>query len=69
MTEFFRTNIDRRGRIVRVIWGVLTTGGGIVLLWVNSWAAIVLIAAGIFSFFEAARGWCVMRACGIKTKW
>ena len=68
MGKFFKTNIDRRGRIARTVWGVLTTGGGIALLSWNRWAGSVLIAVGVFSFFEAARGWCVVRACGIKTK-
>jgi hypothetical protein len=29
---------------------------------------VALVAAGGFAFYEAVRGWCVMRACGIKTK-
>ncbi len=28
---------------------------------------MVLIAAGLFCAFEAWRGWCAARACGIKT--
>jgi hypothetical protein len=28
----------------------------------------VLIAAGLFSLFEANRGWCAARALGFKTK-
>jgi uncharacterized membrane protein len=68
MGKFFKTNIDRRGRIARIIWGLLVIGGGIVLVRSHAWAGGLLIAAGLFSFFEAARGWCVMRACGIKTK-
>lgn len=27
-----------------------------------------LLAAAIFVGFEALRGWCALRACGIKTK-
>lgn len=30
--------------------------------------AIILIASGGFVMFEALRGWCALRACGIKTK-
>lgn len=49
--------------------------GGIALLILGvalssvSWiaAVFVLVSAG-FLLFEALRGWCVMRACGIKTK-
>jgi hypothetical protein len=46
----------------------VVTAGGIALISRSRWAAGILIAAGIFSFFEAARGWCIVRACGIKTK-
>lgn len=68
MPKFFQSNIDRRGRIARTIWGVLVTGAGIVLAPRSGWIGGLLISAGLFSFFEAARGWCIMRACGIKTK-
>ena len=29
---------------------------------------VALIAAAAFMFFEAARGWCAARACGLKTQ-
>jgi hypothetical protein len=68
-------NIDNAGRLARAISGVLTIGVGILFLvfgWPHSEAgrwtlAVVAFAAGGFQLFEAARGWCVMRACGIKT--
>jgi hypothetical protein len=28
-----------------------------------------LAAGGVFCLFEALRGWCVARACGLKTRW
>jgi hypothetical protein len=28
----------------------------------------VLATAGVFALFEALRGWCLARACGIKTR-
>jgi hypothetical protein len=34
----------------------------------SGWICIALLAAGVFALYEAARGWCLMRACGIKTK-
>ena len=68
MGNFFARNIDRCGRIVRAVWGVALIIAG-VLLWERStWICLALVAAGAFAFCEAARGWCVMRACGIKTK-
>ena len=35
---------------------------------VAAWLGVVLLVMGLFVAFEAARGWCVLRACGIKTK-
>jgi hypothetical protein len=32
------------------------------------WLAVLLAMAGVFGLFEALRGWCLMRACGVKTK-
>jgi hypothetical protein len=32
------------------------------------WACLALVVVGVFGLFEAARGWCVARACGIKTR-
>jgi hypothetical protein len=32
------------------------------------WPAIVLAILGVFSLFEALRGWCMLRACGFKTR-
>ena len=30
--------------------------------------ALVLALSGAFVLFEALRGWCALRACGIKTR-
>ena len=68
MGNFFMPNITRLGRIVRAVWGLALVIAG-VLLWARSmWICLVLLALGAFALYEAARGWCVMRACGIKTK-
>jgi hypothetical protein len=34
----------------------------------SAWLVIFLAAAGLFGVFEAVRGWCFARACGLKTK-
>jgi hypothetical protein len=34
----------------------------------SMWLGLVLAACGVFVLFEALRGWCAMRACGIKTR-
>ena len=35
---------------------------------VSIWLGLLLAVSGGFVLFEALRGWCVMRACGIKTR-
>jgi hypothetical protein len=68
VTGFFKPNITRAGRIARAIWGVLVAGLGVLAVSWKPWVAVVLFAAGAFALFEALRGWCVLRACGIRTR-
>jgi hypothetical protein len=68
--RFLAPNIDRKGRLARVLYGCLMIIAG----WLLSRAshrglAVAAILAGGFAWLEAARGWCIVRACGIKTKW
>lgn len=62
-----RRNIENFGRAIRGLSGVLFILGGF-LAWHSRGIAIVLFLAGLFCIFEALRGWCALRACGIKTK-
>ena len=68
MKPFFSSNIDNKGRIVRGLGAV----GLFVAAWfafgVAMWLGIVFVACGGFVLFETVRGWCVLRACGLKTK-
>jgi len=68
MGTFFARNIDRRGRIVRAIWGTSLIIAGLLLWGRNGWICLALVGFGVFALYEAARGWCLMRACGIKTR-
>jgi hypothetical protein len=68
MSKLFAPNIGRTGRIARAIIGVVLLVGGLVLSVSNVWVGIVLTASGAFGLFEAFRGWCLMRACGFKTR-
>jgi uncharacterized membrane protein len=68
MKKFFSPNIDARGRLVRGLGGGALVILGVFLCRVNLLAAVLTIIFGGFVFFEAVRGWCLMRACGIKTK-
>ena len=69
-------NIDQRGRKARMVGGVIVDlcGVALILTSVLSTNASAMLAVGIFlsvagSFmiFEGARGWCALRAMGIKT--
>jgi hypothetical protein len=71
-----KCNIDRRGKVARLIWGLLLLVAGITMLikvarpsgsaW--AWTAtLVCLAGGAFAIFESAVGWCVVRALGLKT--
>lgn len=68
MSQFFRPNIQRNGRIARGVIGSLCLVAGIIIAGDYSLWGLLLVAAGIFAIFEAMRGWCFARACGIKTK-
>jgi len=68
VSQFFRPNIQRNGRIARGVIGSLCLVAGIIVAGDYSLWGLILVAAGIFAIFEAMRGWCFARACGIKTK-
>jgi len=64
----FSRNIDNKGRFARGITAlVIFTAAGFGFI-VSCWLGIGLLAVGVFVTFEALRGWCVLRACGIRTK-
>jgi len=69
VTGFFKPNITRAGRIARALWGAGVAGLGVLALSWKPWVAGVLFAASAFALFEALRGWCLLRACGLRTKW
>jgi hypothetical protein len=68
VSNFFRPNIKRQGRIARGAIGSLCLIAGIILVDVRLWLGLIFVVAGLFAIFEAVRGWCLARACGIKTK-
>ncbi|HSY09896.1 MAG TPA: YgaP-like transmembrane domain [Candidatus Dormibacteraeota bacterium] len=68
MNRFFRPNLDRHGRMARGVIGALCLIAGIIVVDYNFWLGIVFVAAGLFAIFESLRGWCLVRACGIRTK-
>lgn len=66
--SFLSPNIGPKGRLIRAA-GALGLVVGAVCAWPHSRAAaFVLGVSAAFVAFEAARGWCALRACGVKTK-
>src|SRR3954470_20109147 len=68
MAGFFKRNISFQGRIARGITGSILLITGIILADATLWASIPLVVIGLFCIFEAVRGWCFLRACGVRTK-
>jgi hypothetical protein len=66
---FWSLNISGTGRFVRILSGIIFLAaavvvyleGGVVLPW-------ILGVVGAFAIFEGVFGWCLIRACGIKTR-
>jgi len=70
-------NIDARGKAIRLAYGSALVIGGLVLIltWARptgGWAAwcvsLIAVLGGGFAVFEAAAGWCIVRAMGFKTR-
>ena len=69
-------NIDQRGRKARLVTGIVvdTCGAGLIVAGILLGdhrllaGGILCSVAGSFMIFEGARGWCVLRALGVKTK-
>ena len=64
----FAPNIEKKGRLLRGLTAMVLIIGGIVALPFILILGVVLLASGAFVLFEALRGWCALRACGITTK-
>lgn len=69
-------NIDSRGKLARMIYGIALLFVGILLsfFWAGrqgeAWRWVIAIActvSGAFAIFEAWAGWCVVRAMGFRT--
>ena len=65
--KLFAPNIAARGRALRAMAGLIILSAGFVLRSHSRLAAAICVFVAIFIFFEAARGWCAARACGIRT--
>jgi hypothetical protein len=67
-SPFFRPNLERKGRIVRGLGALALALAGAIMLFKIALLGIVLLVSAGFVLVEAVRGWCVLRACGVKTK-
>ena len=68
MKPIFSRNIDNKGRLMRGFGAFALLVGAAFAFTLSVWLGWVLLAAGVFVAFEALRGWCALRACGIRTK-
>jgi hypothetical protein len=67
MSSFFAPNIGNKGRIARGVFASLLLGAAGFTFTVHWIPAVLLTLAGLFVLFESLRGWCVLRACKLKT--
>ena len=68
MKSFLSPNIETKGRVIRGVGALALLLGAGFGFTVSVWLGLALLASGLFVGFEALRGWCFLRACGIKTK-
>lgn len=68
MKAFFSRNIDRKGRLVRGACALVLLAGAAVAFQSSAVLGCALGISGGFVLFEALRGWCALRACGIRTR-
>lgn len=68
MKSLLNPNIGTRGRLARAFGGLLLLVGALFGYRFSSWLSVTLVFGGAFMLFEAARGWCALRACGVKTR-
>ena len=68
MKPLFSRNISNTGRLVRGLGSVALLIGAVLGFGVSKWLGVALAVSGVFVLFEALRGWCVLRACGVKTR-
>jgi membrane-bound ClpP family serine protease len=68
VSSFFKPNLDRHGRMARGVIGALCLIAGIIVAGDYTLWGLILVVAGLFAMVEAVCGWCIARACGIRTR-
>ena len=62
-----KQNIEKGGRVARGGISIIFLLAAGVLAPYSAPLAVIFLLIGLFTLFEAVRGWCAVRACGIKT--
>jgi hypothetical protein len=68
MKKLLVRNLQSEGRWVRGIGALVFGGVALSVIPFSRRLSLVLFLAAIFTGFEAIRGWCLLRACGIRTQ-
>lgn len=68
MRRFFPRNITNQGRLVRALAATALFIGGAFSTKVSIWLGLVMGVSGGLLLFQAVSGWCLLRACGIRTR-
>ncbi len=67
--SFWHPNIDTRGRIIRGIMAVILAAAAFLAHRRGiGWLAVILAISALVGLVETVRGWCLLRACKIKTR-
>ncbi len=64
----FQPNLTASGRLIRGLGSIALFIGGAFALRIHFTVSVVLFVGAAFLLFEALRGWCALRACGIRTR-
>jgi hypothetical protein len=65
----FTPNIDRQGRLLRAAIAAVLFISAALAIQTSRLLAAALTVIALFVTFEALRGWCALRACGLETKY
>lgn len=68
MKIYLARNIETKGRVVRGLAALVLLLTAIGCFQLSIFLSLILFVSGLFVLFEALRGWCALRACGVKTK-
>ena len=68
MKGIFQPNITGKGRILRAFIALAFIAVASFATGLSGLARIGVAGAAAFVAFEALRGWCFLRACGVRTR-